>query len=229
MEDKDMKNKNVDADKILNHLKYTRHWLDKADDDYRNQRFGPGGMVIGLARAELTAAWEEALQLKTQVVRKMPRQARKMANWKNASVVGLMASGFLIAFMVMKFAGNPNMLEPGNQPALQPHAVIVTEQSAESVMESETAQPAPEATEAAIPAPVIEEPAAALAAPAAQPARTAARPARRKSAAPAAAPQPAQPAPVVIIRESAPQHAAPRPDTLDDIDLYKTANEAIMN
>jgi hypothetical protein len=78
---------------------------------------------------------------------------------------------------------------------------------------------------------VTEEPAAALAAPAVQtaPARTAARPARRKAAAPAAAPQPAQPAPVVIIRESAPQHAAPKPDRLDDIDLYKTANEAIMN
>lgn len=99
MSNEDMKNKNVDADKIMNHIKYTRHWLDKADDDYRNQRFGPGGMVIGLARAELTAAWEEAVQLKTQVIRNVPRKARKMANWQNASVVGLMASGFLIAFM----------------------------------------------------------------------------------------------------------------------------------
>lgn len=235
MDNNEMKNNNVDADKILNHIKYTKHWLDKADDDYRNQRFGPGGMVIGLARAEITAAWEEAVQLKTQVVRKMPRQARKMANWKNASVVGLMASGFLIAFMVIKFAGNPDILSPRTEPVLQPQAVIVTEQRAES-MDADNAAPAAPAVEQAVsPAPAeISEPAApapvAETAVRSKPAPRATRTPRANKPAPAAVSvDTPEPAPVIIIREPAPQPAPAAVDRLDDIDLYKTANEAIMN
>ena len=240
MDNDQMKNQNVDADKILNHLKYTRHWLDKADDDYRHQRFGPGGMVIGLARAELTAAWEEALQLKTQVVRKMPRQARQMASWKNASVVGLMASGFLIAFMVIKFSGNPDFLTPRDEPVLRPQAVIVTEEQAP--VARETAPAAAEIVDneqqPAAPAALDAESATAedTATPAARPAparrvfRSAPR--ARTAPAPAQAPAAVAPAPaperVIIIREPAPQPAA-KPDRLDDIDLYKTANDAIMD
>jgi hypothetical protein len=238
MDNNEMKNNNVDADKILNHIKYTKHWLDKADDDYRNQRFGPGGMVIGLARAEITAAWEEAVQLKTQVVRKMPRQARKMANWKNASVVGLMASGFLIAFMVIKFAGNPDILSPRTEPILQPQAVIVTEQRAETLDAEMPALAAPAAGEAV----EIQTPAQAeISAPAAP--APVAKPVVRSKTAPrtnrtarAAMPAPdaavvvqPEPAPAIIIREPAPQPAPTAVDRLDDIDLYKTANEAIMN
>ena len=236
MDNEQMKHQSVDADKILNHIKYTRHWLDKADEDYRERRFGPGGMILGLARAELTAAWEEAVQLKTQVIRKAPRKARAMTNWKNASVVGLMASGFLIAFMVIKFTGNPEILGQRTAPVVQPQAVVVTEQ-----VEPEAAKPAAVPQPARVDEKSPAQPAEtqATAKPGIQPAvRNAEAPrARRTRTAPVSrtsAPAPAVvkpvPAPerVIIIREPAPAQAPAR-DRLDDIDLYQTANDAIMN
>jgi hypothetical protein len=123
-----MKDK-VDADRIINHIKYTKHWLDKADEDYKEKRFGNGAMIIGLARAELTAAWEEAMQLKTQVVRKMPRKAVRFANWKNASAVGLLASGFMIAFMISQYSNNALTRRENQASVIKSQPIVITEQA----------------------------------------------------------------------------------------------------
>ena len=247
---------NVDADKILNHIKYTKHWLDKADDDYKNKRFGSGGIVLGLARAELTTAWEEAMQLKTQVLRKVPKKARSMANWRSASAVGLMASGFLIAFMLIRF-NNPAFLNNELKPGVEPNTVVITEQP---VVQEKA--PAPEKAEiseeeAVAAAPAEEQPVEAVetepeaAVPAAQTV-TAMRPAVktpvRRTTAPKPAPKPAvQPAPnpEPAVVETVEPKSAPRPivinvtpppapkpaarQNFDNIELYKTANDAIMD
>ena len=241
-----MKDK-VDANKILNHIKYTRQWLDKADEDYKNKEFGNGGMILGLARAELTTAWEEALQLKTQVLRRMPQKARGMANWKSASVVGLMASGFLIAFMAIKFA-NPEYMNV-NLGQTDPRTVVLTEQVAPETPAAvnpevkmnepgKTVEVKPVPEQAAVPA-AEEKPAAATyrAAPHRETrARTVAH--RPRAAAPAAQPAPRlepAPEPVSVVSQPEPQptrviihhEPAPKPK-LDNIDLYRTANDAIM-
>lgn len=243
-----MKDK-VDANKILNHIKYTRHWLDKADEDYKNKQFGNGGMILGLARAELTTAWEEALQLKTQVLRRMPQKARGMANWKSASVVGLMASGFLIAFMAIKFANPEYMKQNLGQP--EPHTVVLTEQVVPvaptavkpEVKKNEPGKAVEEKSAAALAAaPATEAKPAVKTARHAAPRRDkAARPRTQKRHAVIARTEPAAPrleeapeaAPVVSQPEPQPARViirhepAPKPK-LDNIDLYRTANDAIM-
>jgi len=112
-----MKEPHVDADKICKHIKYTQHWLDKANDDFQEKRFASGGIVLNLARAELTAAWEELIQLKTQVTRNLPRKAR--THWKPLSSVGLLASGFFIAMFFTHMAGAPvpGLRETSNPPS----------------------------------------------------------------------------------------------------------------
>ena len=248
-----MKDK-VDAEKIINHIKYTKHWLDQADEDYKNKRFGAGSMILGLARAELTSAWEEAMQLKTQVFRTMPKQARRMANWKSASAVGLLASGFLIAFMITQFS-NPALMNTGQQNVEQ---IVVTTPASPAPKSAAKARPGKTAP-AVVPVPVAIQPQIIQvepdqAAPEKQQIRAAApvyrAPRAIRRAAPAvAAPQPkieilpqsAPPAPKPV---AAPQPApvvqpAPQPirvitvttkekSYLDDIDLYNTANDAIM-
>jgi deoxyribodipyrimidine photo-lyase len=51
-----MKNNQIDADKIVKHIKYTKHWLDKANTDFQEKNFASGSAILNLARAELTAA-----------------------------------------------------------------------------------------------------------------------------------------------------------------------------
>ena len=247
-----MKDK-VDAEKIINHIKYTKHWLDKADEDYKNKRFGAGSMILGLARAELTSAWEEAMQLKTQVFRTMPKQARRMANWKSASAVGLLASGFLIAFMITQFS-NPALMHTGQQnveqivvttpvspapkitPKAHPGKTVVSAIPVPAAVEPRTMQvepdqAAPEKQQVQVAAPVYHAP-------------RVSRVTRRAAVAPQpkieAVPQAAPPAPKpVAAPQPAPIQPAPQPirvitvttkekSSLDDIDLYNTANDAIM-
>ncbi len=116
-----MKDHHVDADQVCKHIKYTEHWLEKANRDFEEKNFANGGIVLNIARAELTAAWEEAMQLKAQVFTALPRKAR--ANWKPLTSVGALASGFLIAFVMMKVM--PGTI-PGNntQPAMETTRVV---------------------------------------------------------------------------------------------------------
>lgn len=223
-----MRQPEVDAEKIVKHIKYTKHWLDKANKDFQEKNFANGNIVLNLGRAELTAAWEEAMQLKTRIFKKLPQKAK--ANWKPAASVGLLASGFLIAFFVIQFTQTqvprPGAVEQVATPA--PAAIV---------------QPAPQQNVEAAPAPEAAQPAAAK--PAYKPAR------KRTASAPAAeaavpsvvpSPAPAEPAPVVSEPEvmpftpvghpSAEPHAAPADKTSElgqseVIDLYKTAERSL--
>ncbi|HOO55962.1 MAG TPA: hypothetical protein PLN69_04010 [bacterium] len=105
-----MSKSSVDTDKIVKHIKYTKHWLDKANSNFQDKQFSDGSVVLNLARAELTAAWEEAMQIKAQMVSKIPQKAK--SNWKPISSLGLLASGFLIAFLMIKFTPS-QVPEPG--------------------------------------------------------------------------------------------------------------------
>jgi len=96
-----MRKDQIDADKIVKHIKYTKHWLDKANNDFQEKNFASGSAILNIARAELTTAWEEAMQLKTELFKTIPKKARN--NWKPAASVGLLASGFLMAFMLTQF------------------------------------------------------------------------------------------------------------------------------
>ena len=96
----------IDSEKIIRHIKYTRHWLDKANDDIMEKRFSAGGVILNLARAEITAALEEALMLKSRVAAKLPVR-RPSVKWGVASSVSLLASGFIIAVLVIQFTSNP--------------------------------------------------------------------------------------------------------------------------
>lgn len=247
-----MKNQ-VDADKILNHIKYTKHWLDKADEDYKNKRFGNGAVNVGLARADLTAAWELALQFKTQVFHKMPKKARGLANWKSASAVGLLASGFIMAFMINQYAGGVLMKRQQNQPTVQTHAVVITEQASQRNRASAPAAvPVPGAA-TAVPATALSEPIATPEPDSAAAGQTfrkapAARyygrqQERRFESQPAAAslaeePQIATEAVEPAVTEPATVEApkesvriitiTPKKSDLDQIDLYTTANDSIM-
>lgn len=129
-----MKDHQVDADQICKHIKYTQHWLDKANQDFEEQNFANGGVVLNIARAELTAAWEEAMQLKTQVFTTLPRKAR--ANWKPLTSVGALASGFLIAFVMMKVM--PDVV-PGGSNTPAPETVQVVAPAAPEVEDARSA------------------------------------------------------------------------------------------
>lgn len=96
----------IDTEKVVNHIDYTKHWLDKASQDFAEKKFASGGAILNLARAELTAAWEEAMQLKTKIVTSLPSRKRNV-NWKAASSVSLLASGFIIAVVMIQFTSNP--------------------------------------------------------------------------------------------------------------------------
>lgn len=100
-----MKEHNVDAEKICKHIKYTKHWLDKANQELQDQKFASGSVVLNLARAELTAAWEEMMQIRTQVFKTIPRKAK--ANWKPLASASLLASGFIMAIIVTRFTDTP--------------------------------------------------------------------------------------------------------------------------
>lgn len=243
-------NMEVDAEKILNHINYTRHWLDKADEDYQQNRYGNGGMILGLARAELTAAWEEALQLKTQVFRKMPRKARGMVTWKNSSAAGLVAAGFIMAFMVIQYGNR----EVGRNSGIDTRTVVLTEQSA-----APAAAEAPAITRAELSAPKrAAAPStaaaeagrqAAVSAPAAVNSRkttlSSARRTGRKSFAVVPALKPAK-TPVAVVAPAVVDAQPPvrivevvkvvepqqpvvvkKKHNLDGIDLYKTADDAL--
>lgn len=192
----------IDSEKIIRHIKYTRHWLDKANDDITEKRFSAGGMILNLARAEITAALEEALMLKSRVAAKLPVR-RPSVKWGVASSVSLLASGFIIAVLVIHFSSNPiprpGVVTPAPTAAVQ-EAAPQAEQVAEEVTE-------PAVVEKAAPAP------AKVAAP------------RRVVRAPAPAPEPVvvvqPPAPVV---EPAPRRTIKQTEI---IDLYRTAKEAL--
>jgi hypothetical protein len=131
-----MNNNQIDADKIVRHIKYTKHWLDKANTDFNEQNFASGSAILNLARAELTTAWEEAMQLKTELFKAVPKKAR--ANWKPAASIGLLASGFMIALVITKFT-------PANQPmdASGPApAIVLPQQPVSEPAEAAVLQPA---------------------------------------------------------------------------------------
>ncbi|MFA6451339.1 MAG: hypothetical protein WCX65_17835 [bacterium] len=123
-----MNNNQIDADKIVRHINYTKHWLDKANTDFQDKNFASGSAVLNIARAELTAAWEEALQLKTELFRKAPRKMR--ANWKPAASVGLLAGGFMIALVITKFTPNNALVETSG-PSAEP-AIVLPQQPVEA-------------------------------------------------------------------------------------------------
>jgi len=156
-----MKEKHIDADKICKHIQYTQHWLEKADNDIREQRFSSGGVILNIARAELTAAWEELVQFKQQVVTTLP--AKTKANWRPVTSAGLLASGFLIALLLTKFTSVPvpgyhEMSAPDTPPVtiVQPQVQETVEQPAavpvveEAVAEPETTEPVKETTGATV-------------------------------------------------------------------------------
>lgn len=130
-----MNNKNVDSDKIVNHIKYTRHWLDKAHTDFLEQRFAEGSVILNIARAELTAAWEEVMHLKTQVTTTMPRKARD--NWKPLSSVGLLAAGFMISMFVTKLTTVtvPSLDSALNTMPAHSDVMLVREEAAPTIAE----------------------------------------------------------------------------------------------
>ncbi len=115
-----MRKDQIDADKIVKHIKYTKHWLDKANNDFQEKNFASGGAILNIARAELTTAWEEAMQLKTELFKTIPKKARN--NWKPAASVGLLASGFIMAFMLTQFTQRQvpqtDSLDPVSKPAI---------------------------------------------------------------------------------------------------------------
>ena len=57
----------INKNKILDHIKFAKYWLDKAKGDYQGNRFTSGNIILNLARAELTTAWEEAVKIKRKI------------------------------------------------------------------------------------------------------------------------------------------------------------------
>jgi hypothetical protein len=133
-----MNNNQIDADKIVRHIKYTKHWLDKANSDFNEQNFASGSAILNLARAELTTAWEEAMQLKTELFRTVPKKAK--ANWNPAASIGLLASGFMIALVITKFAPNTTTMDASG-PA---PAIVLPQQPVAEPAETVAIQPAVE-------------------------------------------------------------------------------------
>ena len=161
-----MNHQDVDTDKILKHIEYTKHWLDKANKNYEEKSFANGGMTLNVARAELTAAWEEAMQLKTRIFRTIPSKAK--ANWKPMTSVGMLASGFLIAFFMIRFTNN-NVPEPGASVETPLPAAIVESAAEPQADAPVVVVPALDSIEKA-PAPKPRPAAAKVPAPASQPA-----------------------------------------------------------
>ncbi len=132
------KDNRIDADKIVRHINYTKHWLDKANSDFQDKNFSSGSAVLNLARAELTAAWEEALQLKNELFTQIPKKAR--ANWKPAASAGLLASGFMIAIILYQFTGG-RVQQAGISDSSSKTPAIVLPQTVETPVTTETVVP----------------------------------------------------------------------------------------
>jgi hypothetical protein len=211
----------IDSEKILRHIKYTKHWLDKADSDFAEKKFTSGSSILALARAELTAAWEEALQLKSRIIGKIPERTRKI-HWGAASTISLLASGFIIAVIIIQFTSNP--VPRTKSPQVVPSVSNVIAPRMPAV--EKTIKPAalPEKVRIAVPARK----------------RAAIRTEIKESAVPLAAPAPVltpQPEPEEI--QSTPEEVKPEPapatilpQTLPQteiIDLYKTAEKTLKD
>ncbi|MEW5945971.1 MAG: hypothetical protein AB1742_07205 [bacterium] len=215
----------VDSDKIIRHIKYTKHWLEKANEDFTHKQFTHGSTILSLARAEITAALEEALLIKSRIASKLPRRVRGI-QFRAASSVSLLAAGFLIAVLIIEFTSNPLPRITKEEP--REAGVAVTEEAvpagggegrvpAAAVSEgSETAAAgavtAPAAPAAAAPV-VVRMPRAAAGSPAGRAGETPAVPAGETSVEPA--PEPEQ-SPRKVLHQS------------EIIDLYKTAKEALV-
>ncbi len=151
MKDNHKKAIEPDAEKIAKHIKYTRHWLDKADDDFSEHKMASGSAVLNLARAELTAAWEEAMQLKTQVIADLPQKAK--ANWKPLTSVGLLASGFIVAIMINNYSptsipGSGPKIEDSSTPPPITATVVIPESHRKSTPAATQPQTVPSTTAA---------------------------------------------------------------------------------
>jgi len=214
----------IDSEKILRHIKYTKHWLDKADSDFAEKKFAAGSSILTLARAELTAAWEEALQLKSRIVGRLPERTGKI-HWGAASTISLLASGFIIAVIIIQFTSNP---VPRTKTLKSP-------QVAPSVR---IAPPAPAVEKAIKPSALPEK--TRVAVPARK--RAAIRTEMKEIAVPPAAlapvltpqPEPEQIQPPVEPKEVKPEPAPATilPQTLPQteiIDLYKTAEKTLKD
>ncbi|MEW6202146.1 MAG: hypothetical protein AB1546_09235 [bacterium] len=132
----------IDSEKILRHIKYTRHWLDKANSDFAEKKFASGSTILSLARAELTAAWEEALQLKSRIVGKLPARSNRLY-WGAASSVSMLASGFIIAVIIIQFTSNPVPRTKSMQP-LPESAGVTSTVTPQQPVASKTVEPTAE-------------------------------------------------------------------------------------
>jgi hypothetical protein len=219
-----MNNQDVDTDKILKHIEYTKHWLDKANKNYEEKSFANGSVTLNLARAELTAAWEEAMQLKTRIFRTLPGKAK--ANWKPMTSVGMLASGFLIAFFMIRFTNN-NVPEPGAVRET-PLPAIVAEPAAESQADAVVVAPPLDSVQKA-PAPKTRPAAAKASAPASQPAVS--ESVERQPEAVSAERETVEVQPAAAERVSVPEKTAPAQRELSQseiIELMKAAERALV-
>lgn len=101
-----MEKKGVDKEKVIKHINYTKFWLDKAIKEYATKGIIAGNIILNIARAELTSAWEEAQQIK-----KFISQKKKTKEWKAISSLSLLASGFIIAILLFHFTTTYYMSE----------------------------------------------------------------------------------------------------------------------
>lgn len=214
---------NIDSEKIVRHIKYTRHWLDKATDEIGQKKFASGGAVLALAKAEIASALEEALMLKSRVVSKLPAR-RPSVKMGVASSVSLLASGFIIAVLVIQFTTNP-IPRPGGIGQID--SVTTAPVVVDPTPAVKTASPAAERVKSTVaPASVPKI----IAAPR-RIIRALRRPARAAAVetapAPVAAPVSAatpEPAAVPVVEAPKP---APTLNQSDIIDMYKAAKQAL--
>ncbi len=111
---------------VLNHLRFARHWLAKAENEFQRQESVQGELSLSLVEAEVRKAWTESRRAMRLIA--FPGRAGRTGHPARAALgIGLallaVALGGVGAFRLARLSSPPRLLHPPALPGTAPREV----------------------------------------------------------------------------------------------------------